>query len=257
MTSSRRSSRRLARRSLPNTPSKAEGADDPVTPAQDSTSFQKRTRKEIKKSSKRFLSKFTDRLLEEIASQSNTTTNSSSTTLSSRNNMRKKVRKHLLQKISEASKTSFITDEFDTNLLKQRIEEKQQKIEGKIKQLSHYVTSQITRSKLSTLPRLPDVGYESGQFEEKVSAIGEKINKISMDLSNATKQLEERVVSFDQTYSIIKGNVDHLIVQQQQQLGALSGESRAAENRAPFAQDVNLSKGKDPLQKLHDHLSEK
>ncbi len=90
-----------------------------------------------------------------------------------------------------------------------------------------------------------------------MSAIGEKINKISMDLSNATKQLEERVVSFDQTYSIIKGNVDHLIAQQQQQLGALSGESRAAENRASFAQDVNLSKGKDPLQKLHDHLSEK
>ena len=89
--------------------------------------------------------------------------------------------------------------------------------------------------------------YESGQFEEKVGAIGEKINKISMELSNATKQLEERVVSFDQTYSIIKSNIDHLLTQQLPPQHAQSGEKSLSDA------DESM-KGKDPLNKLQDHL---
>lgn len=78
-----------------------------------------------------------------------------------------------------------------------------------------------------------------------MSSIGDKIGKISIELSNSTKQMEERIMSFDQTYSIIKGNIDHLLA------------SRTVADDVDSDDDLSSSpraSGLDPLRKLTEHL---
>jgi phage-related protein len=90
------------------------------------------------------------------------------------------------------------------------------------------------------------VGIESGQFEQRITLIGEKITQISVELSNAAKQLEERTSSFEQTYTIVKGNVDRLAAEQ---------DSKKPRSLPSQEESFSSSSSSDPLTKLSDHLS--